>query len=128
MKKGLGLRLEVSVDRVDPFSDMGDTYRDEGLSVGADHLRVQGEEITFSDGVLYEDLKFGKRIGQGACSAVCLATHRYSKLKYAVKMFNIYDQRQADQLKKEIFLLTNLDQCDALISFCGAFHNEGNKL
>lgn len=32
------LSLEVSTDRIDSFDGMEGTYRDEGLSVGSDHM------------------------------------------------------------------------------------------
>lgn len=41
-------------------------------------------------------------------------------------MFNVYDQSQAGQLYKEISILTKSQDCEALISFKGAFHHEGN--
>ena len=66
----------------------------------------------------------GRRIGQGACSSVNLATHKRTGEVFAVKMFNVYDQAQATQLHKEISLLTRVE-CDALITLKGAFHDEG---
>jgi serine/threonine protein kinase len=40
-------------------------------------------------------------------------------------MFNVYDEGQSRQLQREIALLAYVT-CDALISFKGAFHNEGS--
>ena len=68
---------------------------------------------------------FGSKIGQGACSTVKIATHRRTGERYAVKMFNVYDEKQAHQLYNEILLLTSF-QCDALIGLKGAFHDEGS--
>ena len=42
--------------------------------------------------VVFSDLIMGRRIGQGACSSVNIAKHRTSGEKYAVKLFNIYDE------------------------------------
>ena len=75
--------------------------------------------------VSYNDLDIGKRIGHGACSSVNIATHRMTGEKYAIKMFNIYDNSQANQLRREVKVLAEVD-CDALISFKGAFHHEGH--
>jgi mitogen-activated protein kinase kinase 9 len=71
------------------------------------------------------DLNFGSRIGQGACSTVNVATHRRTGERFAVKMFNVYDEHQAQQLYAEILLLTSF-QCDALVALKGAFHDEGS--
>eukprot|EP00601_Ochromonadales_sp_CCMP2298_P008049 CAMPEP_0173207488 /NCGR_PEP_ID=MMETSP1141-20130122/21960_1 /TAXON_ID=483371 /ORGANISM="non described non described, Strain CCMP2298" /LENGTH=497 /DNA_ID=CAMNT_0014133777 /DNA_START=160 /DNA_END=1650 /DNA_ORIENTATION=- len=102
---------------------MGATYRNEGLSVGSDHMRLYGEEIQLE--VSFHDLILGNRIGQGACSSVNLAKHKRTAETYAIKMFNVYDKGQASQLYNEILLLTSF-QCDALISLKGAFHDEGS--
>lgn len=42
--------------------------------------------------VKHADLKFGRRIGKGACSVVKIAHHKKTGESYAVKMFNIYDE------------------------------------
>lgn len=119
--KGLALNIEVSYDT---FDGMEQTYRDEGISVGPEKLRISGNEIELSIG--YSDLIIGHRIGQGACSNVNVATHKVTGQSYAVKMFNVYDHRQAEQLRKEIVMLTKLNECDALISLEGVFHHEGS--
>ena len=90
--------------------------------MGPSNLRLQGEDVQLK--VLYSDLVLGAKIGYGACSSVYVATHKRSGAKYAIKMFSVYDQRQADQLKKEIVMLSKLDQCDALLSMEGVFHQE----
>ena len=116
-----GLTLEVSMGR-DDFADMDSTYRREGLTIGADYMRILGNDINLE--VLYQDLILGKRIGQGACSSVHMAEHRVTGEPYAVKMFNVYDEGQSRQLQREICLLAYVT-CDALVSLKGAFHNEG---
>ena len=67
----------------------------------------------------------GRKLGQGACSSVVLATHNRTGEKYAVKMFNVYDDNQAHQLAKEIAILSSVD-CDALVAMKGAFHMDGS--
>ena len=100
------LQLEISIDRCDSFDGMEQTYRDEGLSVGPEQLRIQGNDVPLPVG--HNDLIIGSTIGQGSCSNVNIAVHRTTGVKYAVKMFNIYDHRQAEQLKKEGKILFNL--------------------
>ena len=67
----------------------------------------------------------GKRIGQGACSSVQLATHSETGEMYAVKVFNSFDEGQKRQLQNEMQLITRME-CDALISLKGAYHDEGS--
>jgi hypothetical protein len=57
--------------------------------------------------VLKSDLIFGERIGEGACSAVHLATHKRTGEKLAVKWFNVFDRNQGAQLFKELSFLTS---------------------
>ena len=40
-------------------------------------------------------------------------------------MFSVYDKERRKQLQKEITTLSAV-QCDALITFYGAFHKDGN--
>lgn len=75
--------------------------------------------------VSYDDLIIGKRIGQGACSSVNIAKHHSTGEKYAVKMFNVYDDSQAHQMIKEVLLLAQID-CDTIVTLKGAFYNEGH--
>jgi serine/threonine protein kinase len=114
--------LEVSLNK-DNFDQLGTTYRDEGLSIGADHMRLFGEEVQFE--VSFSDLVIGSILGKGACSSVYMAHHKRSGDRYAVKVFNVFDRTQASQLYNEILLLTSF-QCDALISLKGAFHDHGS--
>eukprot|EP01031_Cornospumella_fuschlensis_P032545 gene32545-39351_t len=118
-----GLSLDLSMRQQDGMDALGATYRDEGLSVGANHMRLYGEEVEME--VSFNDLILGRRIGQGACSSVNLAQHRRTGETYAIKLFNIYDRGQASQLYNEILLLTSFS-CDALISLKGAFHDSGS--
>jgi hypothetical protein len=41
---GLSL-LEISMGRTDSFDGLESTYRNEGISVGADHMRFFGQEF-----------------------------------------------------------------------------------
>lgn len=53
------------------------------------------------------DLIFGERIGEGACSAVHIATHKVTGEKLAVKWFNVFDRKQGAQLFQELSFLTS---------------------
>lgn len=125
-RKGLGaLKLSLGdslTNFEDSMKDMGSTYRIEGLSLNEEHFRMCGEELKMA--VTYSDLIIGKRIGQGACSAVHLAEHEKTGEMYAVKMFNVFDKGQRSQMTKEIKVLTELD-CEAIISYRGAWYSEG---
>lgn len=125
-KRGLGgLKLSLGESLTnfeDSMKDMGSTYRIEGMSLNQDHFRILGEELNMD--VQYADLIIGKRIGQGACSAVHLAEHEVSGEVFAVKMFNAFDKAQRSQMAKEVKLLTELD-CDAIVGIRGAWYHEG---
>mmetsp|Transcript_7170 Transcript_7170/g.7265 ORF Transcript_7170/g.7265 Transcript_7170/m.7265 type:complete len:95 (-) Transcript_7170:12-296(-) len=92
----LDLKLDISIDRVDIFDGMEDTYRKEGLTVGSNYMRIFG--VDFNMEVTYSELIMGRKIGQGACSTVNMARHVHTGAIFAVKMFNIYDESQSRQL------------------------------
>ena len=59
-----GLKIEIgSYNHNDKIALMGNTYRDEGLSVGLSRLRLNGEDVKME--VRYEDITLGKKIGSG---------------------------------------------------------------
>jgi serine/threonine protein kinase len=123
------LQLDISLGRSAGTNSMdwqqsgeGSTYKDEGLSVGSDHMRLYGDEVQME--VLHSDLIFGERIGEGACSAVHVATHIRTGEKLAVKWFNVFDRNQGAQLFKELSFLTSVS-CEAVITLKGAFHDQG---
>lgn len=43
------LTLEVSLGRADSFEGMESTYRREGLTVGADYMRIDGVKVDVSN-------------------------------------------------------------------------------
>jgi hypothetical protein len=51
----VNLRLDISIDRVDIFDGMEDTYRKEGLTVGSNYMRIFGVDFNVSDD---DDLDF----------------------------------------------------------------------
>jgi serine/threonine protein kinase len=121
--KGLALSLGDSLTNFeDSMKDMGSTYRIEGISMNEEHFRVFGEEQKMQ--VQYADLIIGKRIGQGACSAVHLAEHERTGEIFAVKMFNAFDKAQRAQMAREVKVLTELD-CEAILGIRGAWYHEG---
>lgn len=122
MNRGM-LMVEVEDKMEDSLDGLGGTFREEGMSVAFDALRLDGEEINMD--VFEEDIVKEKRIGQGACSSVYKARHKVTGDLYALKMFSVYDKSRRDQLRKEIRMLASID-CDALIQFHGAFYKEGD--
>ena len=76
--------------------------------------------------VSYHDLQILNKIGFGSCSAVRLAVHRVSGKKYAVKVFNVNNLIQAEQLKKEVIVLASLPDSNALMTLQGLHHLEGS--
>ncbi len=123
-KPGLMLSLGDSLTNFeDSMKDLGATFRIEGMSLNAEEMRIFGEEVVMD--VTYADLLIGRRIGQGACSAVHVAEHERSGQLFAVKMFNAFDKEQRSQMIKEIKILTEVD-CDCVVPIKGAWHHEGN--
>lgn len=114
--------LSINVDLENSLNNLSSTYRAEGLTIAYDSLRIDGEHIDME--VCLSDLVIDCKIGQGACSSVNRAFHKRSGKPYAVKMFNVLNRGQRSQLFKEIHLLKDVS-CEALVSFCGAFHTDG---
>lgn len=127
MNKSTSAKLQLDISTSDRASESGydatETYRDDRLSVGQNYMRFEGQNIEMKAN--YFDLIIGKRLGQGSCSSVHLATHKSTGQTFAVKMFNVFDKSQASQLIKEITMLLS-NNCEALIDLKGAFHNDGN--
>lgn len=120
----ISIEMGESMERKCSMDDMESTYRQEGISVSTrGHMRIEGEEIIMD--VTESDLVLTKRIGQGACSAVFKAVHERTGEFFAIKMFNVYDKERRHQFDKEIRLLS-LVQCEALITFYGAYNKDGN--
>lgn len=117
------LTLDVEDKMEDSLDGLAGTFREEGMSVAFDALRLDGEAINMD--VYEDDIVKEKRIGQGACSSVYKARHKVTGDLYALKMFSVYDKGRRDQLRKEIRMLASID-CDALIQFHGAFYKEGD--
>lgn len=122
MKRASLLSVKIDSENSQAFN-LGSTFRAEGMSVALDALRINGEHIDMD--VCVSDLIIEGKIGQGACSSVNKAVHRRTGDSYAVKMFNIFNKSQRGQLFKEIYMLKDV-QCEALVSFCGAFHTDGS--
>mmetsp|Transcript_21279 Transcript_21279/g.21989 ORF Transcript_21279/g.21989 Transcript_21279/m.21989 type:complete len:536 (+) Transcript_21279:47-1654(+) len=123
MAKKLSLGLQIEDRLEDSLDRLGGTFREEGLSVGFTALRIQGESVDMT--ISPTDLTQERCIGRGACSTVYKCRHNTTGVYYAVKMFSVYDKERRKQLQKEITTLSAV-QCDALITFYGAFHKDGN--
>ena len=124
--KGLGLKLTLGdslTNFEDSMKDLEATYRVEGLSMNEEQLRVDG--LAQEMEVTYAELIIGRRIGQGACSAVHLAEHETSGKVYAVKMFNTFDKGQRAQMISEVKLLYSIE-CECIVSIKGAWYHDGS--
>ncbi len=123
---GLGLKLNLNdslTNFEDSMKDLEATYRIEGLSINEEQLRISGQAQEME--VTYADLIIGRRIGQGACSAVHLAEHEKTGKIYAVKMFNTFDKGQRTQMISEVKLLSNIE-CECIVSIKGAWYHDGS--
>jgi len=92
------------------------------VAVYAHGVAMRGAGRTFV--VQPDSLIFGEVLGRGASSYVQRAMHAPTGTPLALKVINIFDKAKRDQLIKEIQALYDSD-CEALITFLGAFYREG---
>jgi hypothetical protein len=71
-----------------------------------------------------ESLALGEVIGRGACAYVQRAVHVPTGRELVLKVISVFDRSKRHQLITEIQALYESD-CDALISFLGAFYRDG---
>jgi len=111
-----------------PFSLGNTTYRQDGITIGPDYLRMEGR--TVSRGELFpEQLTMEQVIGKGAFSTV----RKASWLKYgtdepvpvAVKQCSLIEssRQRRQMLLQELRLLGQVD-CESLVTLHGAFLEE----
>jgi len=165
-KKPLGLVLDASLEDDSKMADTplageskGDddyrdssesTYRDLGLSIGANYLRHLGDtyvhkqpstgSATSAGGftnvpsppatpvIRKEDLSIVRTLGKGACSTVLLSRHNITGELFALKIFPLHDKQRRECLAKELSVLVKVDS-EGLIQFHGGFYEpEGNEV
>ena len=125
-------------DNTDQY--LGTTYRAEGLSIGRNYLRCEGQIIAESPSV--DQFMIDGTIGRGISSIVYQARLKNDESKkiYALKEFkldnmanqdvyipgrdNTSKKKQSSMLVQEIKLLANL-KCECLIQLEGAFYESG---
>jgi len=97
------------------------TYRLEGLSIGQDYLRFEGNVL--SSNISPSALHVEAILGRGACSVVKRARHIVTGEPYALKIFQIRgDVHRKAMLEKELRALCCLD-CDSLVGLVGSFYD-----
>lgn len=78
--------------------------------------------------VTNKDIVLGAFLGQGVSSVVRAAKDlRNPKIRYAVKIMNVYDEGKRHQLMKEVRVLFALD-CNSLVFFHGAYLDDGGRV
>jgi serine/threonine protein kinase len=116
------------------YDELLTTFRQDGVSIGQDYLRLEGATITRGQ-LLPECLQIHEQIGRGAFSTVHRATwtnfasdtdQSQSKVIVAVKMFSIDMSNRNAMLVKELKALVSMQQSlqnmsKSLIHLHGAF-------
>jgi serine/threonine protein kinase len=105
------------------------TYRHDGMSIGRDFLRFEGN--TLSRGEFGTALMEEHTLGRGACSRVVKATYQQhddddknaADKPVALKQFPLSTVERRDMLSKELQALAKMD-CESLVKLLGAFFEE----
>ena len=92
------------------------------VAVFTDGVAMKGAGRTFV--VQPESLVLGEVVGRGASSYVQRAIHGPTGTLLALKVINVFDRAKRGQLIREIQALYDSD-CDALVTFMGAFYRDG---
>ena len=152
MKKPFGLTIEVessiindernndSFNKPSPKSSTISTYRDEGLSIGRDYMRMEGvticPKLSFSS---LNDFQIERTLGRGVSSVVKLARAKQSSPSrgyYALKIFHLFKEanrnvpkrhnskakHHTSMLTQEVKTLSKI-QNESIVEFIGAFYN-----
>lgn len=105
------------------FDWTGDTFRQEGVTIGADYLRVEGTTVTRGE-LIPSALEMHDIIGRGAFSTVQRALWKrpQSSVEVAVKEFSRIDAShpRRHMLLQELKTLSKVDS-PALVTLHGAF-------
>lgn len=119
---------------------LGTTYRAEGLSIGRNYLRFEGEIIAETPSI--DEFIIDRTIGRGISSVVFRARLKgdRSKTNYALKEFKLDNKanqdvyvpgldatekkKQSSMVIQELKVLCKL-QCECLVQLVGAFYEPG---
>lgn len=130
---GLTLDSELFAEIDNESDELLTTFRQDGVSIGQDYLRLEG--TTISRGELLPDcLHLHEQIGKGAFSTVyratwvnrCDASQSETTVQVAVKKFSVQCSTRKDMLVKEIKSLITMQQSlrnthHSLVQLHGAF-------
>lgn len=130
MKPKIGLSINVDLInlRIDESLDFhtGDTtYRQDGISIGKDYLRLEGRTVTRGE-LVPESLSSQEIIGKGAFSTVRRATWTRpdsdEPISVAIKEYSLIDssQQRREMLLKELRALCQMKN-ESLVQLHGAF-------
>jgi serine/threonine protein kinase len=100
----------------DDDDDGDDIFRENGLSIGRDFLRIQGSTMSQ---LHPQSLDMEHTLGRGACSRVVKAMlHKTTPV--ALKQIPLNSPDKQMMLSKELQVFANMD-CDCLVKLFGAF-------
>eukprot|EP00979_Chaetoceros_neogracilis_P005786 scaffold1093_cov226-Chaetoceros_neogracile.AAC.3 len=130
-------------ERNSSLQDLGTTYRAEGLSIGRNYLRFEGEIIAETPSI--DEFIIDGTIGRGISSVVFRARLKddESKKFYALKEFQLDNKanqdvyapsldatekkKQSSMVIQELKILCKL-QCECLVQLVGAFYEPGRVI
>jgi serine/threonine protein kinase len=127
-KVGLSINVDLINHRIDESLDFhtGDTtYRQDGISIGKDYLRLEGRTVTRGE-LLPESLSSQEIIGKGAFSTVRRAMwtrpDSHEPISVAIKKYSLIDssQQRKEMLLKELRALCQMKN-ESLVQLHGAF-------
>jgi serine/threonine protein kinase len=127
-KAGLSINVDLINLRIDESLDFhaGDsTYRQDGVSIGKDYLRLEGRTVTRGE-LVPESLSSQEIIGKGAFSTVRRAMwtrpDSHEPISVAIKEFSLIDssQQRREMLLKELRALCQVKN-ESLVQLHGAF-------
>jgi mitogen-activated protein kinase kinase 3 len=120
-RRGLSVQISNSVEA--PSYDVTESLFIKGdIAINKTRVEMRDSEKAFV--VNPDELTVGEVIGRGASSYVQQAKHIPSGTMLALKVVNMFDKGNRDQLMREIECLYDAS-CPALVRFFGAFYRDG---
>ena len=104
------------------FLTNGDVFIKDNVAINSTGIAMRDNPKTFT--LLYDELEMGDIIGRGASSVVIHGIHAPTGTPLALKVINLFDRSQREQLIREIVTLYDAE-CPNLIRFYGAFYRDG---
>jgi mitogen-activated protein kinase kinase 3 len=130
MKPALSVKLPTDEEAPPPATEGAASFILGPKHFVKDNVAVHETGVVLKDAgrqwvVQPEALALGPVVGRGASAYVQRATHVPTSTPLALKVFNVFDRSKRSQLVAEIQSLYDSD-CDALVSFFGAYYREGS--